>query len=144
MAQAPTGPQYVIRPWAVSLELLAYLASQGLGTYVSTATTGNTLFLNRMPDTPVVACSLNPDPSPAPRSGLSRPHFTLYIRDTTVASGGARAALAFEALHQKSLPLTSYFLYSECDGLPSAFTFNQNNFPVHVLNITTSGMVKRA
>ena len=140
---AATGPQNAIRPWALGLELLAYLATIGVGTYVSGATIGNTLFLGRMPDKPEVCSALVPNPSPAPW-GMSRVHFTLYLRHTSLQLGAARAARGFEGLHHTAPILPSYFLYCECDGLPSAFTYNANNLPVHVLNISTLGQVKRA
>lgn len=143
MAEAATGPQYLIRPWALGLELLAYLASVGVGTYVAGATVGNTLYLGRMPEAPVACSSLVPDPSPAGWA-LSRPHFTLYLRHTSLDLSAARAARAFEALHHQSPSLPSYHLFIECDGLPSAFNFNANNFPVHVLGLSTAGTVKRA
>lgn len=143
MAEAATGPQFLIRPWALGLELLVYLASAGVGTYVVGATVGNTLYLGRMPETPEACSALVPDPSPVDW-GLSRPHYTLYLRHTSLELGAARAARAFEALHHQSPSLPSYHLFIECDGLPSAFNFNANNRPVHVLGFRTAGMVRRA
>ena len=144
MGAAPTGAQYAIRPWELGRDLLVYLASRGVGIFSPTAIVGNTLFMTQMPDTPVVAGALVPDAAPAPRGGLSRPHYTLYLRDTHPASGGARAALAFEALHELRPSLANYDAFTTCDGLPSSFTFNSNRFPVHVLNISVAGMVRRA
>jgi hypothetical protein len=144
MGAAPTGAQYAIRPWDLGRSLLVYLASRGVGIYNPDAIIGNTLFMDQMPDAPVVAGALVPDAAPAPRGGLSRPHYTLYLRDTDVTSGGTRAALAFEALHEIRPLLADYHVFITCDGLPSSYMKNVNRFPVHVLNISTAGMVKRA
>lgn len=142
MATSPLGSQLAIPPWELAQELAEYLATQGIGTFVRGAVKGNTIFLDRMPDTPVVATSLVIDPSPR-QDPLSRPHFSLYFRDTHVASAGARQAIAFGVLHRAAPSLASFTLQCWCDGEPIGHTFNQNNLPVARLSVSTAGVIRR-
>lgn len=142
MATSPLGSQLAIPPWELAQELASYLASRGVGTFTLGAVKGNTIFLDRMPDSPVVATSIVIDPSPR-RDPVSRPHFSLYFRDTHVATAGARAAIAFGILHRTVPTLPSFHLQCWCDGEPIGHTFNQNNLPVARLSVSTAGVIRR-
>lgn len=135
-----TGPQLMIRPDELARELaLSYLVPQGVGVF------GKSFFLDRMPDTPIANTVLIMDPAPTPASDpVSHPHFTMYLRDTDVATCGARAALVWEKLHRQRLALPSYWLWVTADHTPSNHRYNANNEPVHTLGFSTFGIVRRA
>lgn len=146
MGAAATGPQFTIRPWDLGRELLVYLASEGVGTFVPGALTSNTLWLGKLPSTPTIAGALSLDPSPNTTPGLSRPHFTLTLRDAEQGEGAlaTRLARAYELLDRVRPPLPSFDCFCEVDNLPGAFQYEANRYPVGTLGVRTAGMVHRA
>ena len=144
MAQAPTGVQLKIRPWELGRELAVYLHTLSLGVFVVGASTGNTIFLGRMPDKPEIALAIQMDPAPN-AGGLSRPHVTIFQRHTDIVLGATLACRVWEAFDRKAPHLSGHKVFCQCDGEPPASpNSNANNLPVFAIPISISGVPRTA
>src|SRR5690349_18141601 len=111
---ATHGIQWQIRPWEVIREVVDYLATQGVGSL------GANLFIGTMPATPVVGTLAVANGGARISSDLvSRPHLQFLIRDTSLQTAGARAAVVWETLDKSSPPLPSFVVWITADHYPT-------------------------
>ena len=118
-------------------ELAQYLHNNTAGVYGNTPTAN--IFLQQLPDSPVLAIGLFASGGPNGPEGLdplNRPYLQCLVRRTTNIDGLRYATLVFDLLDNKWNITPSFSGRIVGDALPGSYFLSPKGYPVYTLNFS--------